>query len=400
METNKAKIKQLLQRYKEGACTTEEIKALYEALSLDANAQLDEILVESLLEERYEVTDQQERLDRVFADIQTQITPSIPKRRLSRMLWPLATAAVLFLVFSISIYSYFSKPVVPDEPTFTQQDADVAPAPGTNKATLKLANGDVVSLQDDQSGIVMGGDITYTDGKSVRQQTGRGHDGPVDRTKLMYELSTPQGGTYQITLSDGTKVWLNAGSSLIYPAEFASDQRMVTLLGEGYFEVKKEQNRAFRVRSRDQIVEVLGTSFNVNAYPSNKNINTTLLDGKVKVGDGMQKAIVLKPGQQATYAAGSDIKVAEVNTAVFVGWKNGLFHFEETPLREALQQIGRWYDLDVQYQGTVTSSYFYGQMERNKPLKDVLEILEAGGIRFKLQMANGQRVLEVMSSKK
>nr|WP_281358878.1 FecR family protein [Sphingobacterium prati] len=214
----------------------------------------------------------------------------------------------------------------------------------------------------------------------------------------MLELTTPLGGMYQITLPDGTKVWLNAASSLKYPMSFAKNERKVILLGEAFFEVTKDNSRPFKVLSKGQEIEVLGTAFNVNAYPENTMIKTTLITGKVKLSNDNHATlpIYLKPGQQSANTNSGNIRVANVDTAPFTAWKDGLFYFDETPLPDALQQIGRWYNVEVRYKAEVPQTHFYGRIKRSKPLREVLEVLEEGGLHFELSKSQEKNILFVI----
>jgi len=273
--------------------------------------------------------------------------------------------------------------------------------PGGNSATLRLADGTLLQLKKQASGIVMGDHITYENGESVgttiydKQGTG------VDPSKVLLELTTPLGGMYQITLPDGTKVWLNAASSLKYPMSFAKNERKVTLVGEAFFEVTKDRSRPFKVLSKGQEIEVLGTEFNVNAYPENESIKTTLITGKVKLSNDNHALppMYLKPGQQSINTDGRDIRIANVDVAPYIAWKEGLFYFDETPISDALRQIGRWYNVEVRYKSNLPQTHFYGRIKRSKPLREVLEVLEESGLRFELSKDRGNTILFVIPQK-
>ncbi len=255
------------------------------------------------------------------------------------------------------------------------QHADILP--GGNKAVLTLADGRIIDLDSSQSGIIVGNQITYESGDTVVSV----EDGP--QTDRNLRLTTPKGGIYQITLSDGTKVWLNAESTLQYPAQFAKDKRMVFLTGEGYFDVAKDSKRSFVVATDGQAVQVLGTQFNVTAYPNELQTKTTLIEGKVRVSN-MKSGIehVLMPGQQGI-TADDDTEVKNVATEQFTAWKDGYFRFDETPFPEVLEQLARWYDIEIVYQKTPTKT-FSGKMKRDARFSSVLDFLEGSGIRFRL----------------
>jgi ferric-dicitrate binding protein FerR (iron transport regulator) len=189
-------------------------------------------------------------------------------------------------------------------------------------------------------------------------------------------MTTPTGGQYKLTLPDGSKVWLNAASSITYPAAFVGKERTVTIKGEVYFEVAKNENMPFHVKANNITVDVLGTNFNIMAYEDEPAIKTTLITGAIKVNGHL-----LKPGQQAVNERITDnADIEEV-----VAWKNGLFEFNQQPIVSIMQQISRWYDVDIQYQGAIKSKTFTGQISRYADITTVLKMMElTGGIHFKV----------------
>ncbi|HEY9195949.1 MAG TPA: FecR domain-containing protein, partial [Mucilaginibacter sp.] len=256
-------------------------------------------------------------------------------------------------------------------------------APGSNKAILTLANGKKISLTDarkgqiiNQQGILISktasGQLVYTivdDGKT-------GANSPAE---MQYNtMETPRGGQFQLLLPDGTRVWLNAASSLKYPVNFtASSERKVELSGEAYFEVTHNKERPFRVVTSRQVVEVLGTHFNVNAYADEPNTKTTLLEGAVKVTGGANTAL-LKPGQEANLT--DNFKVADVDTDEAIAWKNGYFRFDDERLETIMRKISRWYNVDVVYQDNdVKDDLFAAVTTRFADISTLLKIMEQTG---------------------
>lgn len=421
METNKSKIDQLLQKYKEGNCSLEEIEWLQHALStadIDGQDAIDQAIVANLLQpssaEKMSQSRQKIMLENIKEQIQRGVEDSdeasdigagsmvpMQKKTIFSIRWPYWTAAacLLLFVFSMVFQRQRPSPVQVDSNLAGIQDTrtDIA-QPGGNRATLRLADGTLLELDKHASGIVMGEGITYENGKSIAAATLGKQGMTVDPSKVMLELTTPLGGMYQITLPDGTKVWLNAASSLKYPMSFAKNERKVILLGEAFFEVTKDSSRPFKVLSKGQEIEVLGTAFNVSAYPENTTIKTTLITGKVKLSNDNRasKAIYLQPGQQSTNGNSGNIQVANVDTAPFTAWKDGLFYFDETPLPDALQQIGRWYNVEVRYKAEVPQTHFYGRIKRSKPLREVLDVLEEGGLHFELSKSQEKNILFVI----
>ncbi len=405
METNKSKIDQLLQKYKEGNCSLEEIEWLQHALSAtdigDQDA-IDQAIVASLLQPSSAGKMSESRQKIVLGNIKKQIQQGTEERDKPKfsIVWPYwaAAACLLLFIFTMLFWQQQTSPVQADINLVRMQDTTgVVVKPGGNSATLRLANGTLLELDKQASGIVMGESITYENGKSIAAAALDKQGMAADPSKVVLELATPLGGIYQITLPDGTKVWLNAGSSLKYPMSFAKNERRVSLEGEAFFEVTKDSARPFKVLSKGQEIEVLGTAFNVNAYPDNTAIKTTLVNGKVKLSNDKRysEVIYLLPGQQSTNTNNGKIQLANVDTAPFTAWKEGLFYFDETPLSDALQQIGRWYNVEVKYKGEVPQTHFYGRIKRSKPLRDVLDVLEEGGLRFELSKSDEKNILYV-----
>jgi len=256
--------------------------------------------------------------------------------------------------------------------------------PGGNRATLMLADGRVVDLSETQSGIVIADEITYLDGTTISDDQ--------KQTAGVQEmvLSTPKGGTYQITLADGSKVWLNAQSTLKYPNRFIEGERVVYLDGEGYFEVasmqdEQHQHVPFKVVTDSQTIEVLGTKFNVSAFPDEQETKTTLVEGSVRLSLLSHPAsVVLHPGQQSVLL-GATFDTREVNTYQYTAWKDGYFYFKKTPLEEVLRVVCRWYDVEVEYQNGIPSDQFGGQIKRDVTLRGLIEILQVSNINIKLE---------------
>jgi transmembrane sensor len=316
--------------------------------------------------------------------------------RSSKLKRILSYAAALFLLFSLGITSrhfLYKKPMV-SHLAMHKQDIP----PGTNKATLILADGSKIALDEAKRGKIASQenvDIDKTqNGQLIYSVTGdvqtAGTPAPAN-VMAMNTIITPRGGQYTVILPDGTKVWINAASSLKYPTAFTGSERRVELTGEAYFEVAKNAAKPFFVRSASQTVEVLGTHFNINSYTDEKTIKTTLLEGSVKVtGNTGSQMVRLKPGQQAV-GTGKELKVisdADIDEAI--AWKNGKFMFRDTELRNIMRQLSRWYDVDVEYQGTITERHYRGRVSRDVPVSQVFEILKTSGVNFTI---NGRKII-------
>lgn len=242
--------------------------------------------------------------------------------------------------------------------------------PGGRQAVLKLPDGREIPLSKDQDGVVFGEQIAYLDGTELAE-VNFGAAGQV--ASLVME--TPRGGTYQVTLSDGTRVWLNAESRLIYPTRFDGDARNVELEGEAFFEVSSS-TKPFFVQSSDQIIEVLGTEFNISAYGDNLQTTTTLVSGSVSLQNRQSAQVrTLEPGEQAIVRE-DKVGVRTVDVADYTAWKDGLFVFNDTPLLEVLGQLQRWYGVDLKDE-VVPDLHFKGGIRRDVPLSQVLAMLEA-----------------------
>jgi transmembrane sensor len=302
-------------------------------------------------------------------------------------IWPrVAVAASIALLLGTGIF-YFTKP--------KEQIIQVAAkqqeiAPGGNRGILTLSNGkqiilanisakDTIAKEGEEVTIKMGanGVITYVINPDA--------DTSKEDPNSFNTLSTPTGGQYNIVLADGTKVYLNTVSSIKYPTQFNSDQRVVELEGEAYFEVAKNKNKPFIVKSANQTIEVLGTHFNVHAYNNETVVKTTLLEGSVAVTYKNEKS-VLKPGQQSSVSDNfTKIKIREVDTEATIAWKNGRFKFDNADLKTVMKQLERWYGIKVEYRGDVSDVRFNGGTFMNKNLSEVLKVLELSDIKFKVE---------------
>jgi transmembrane sensor len=247
--------------------------------------------------------------------------------------------------------------------------------PGGNKATLVLGDGSRVNLEATQNGV-----IRKVAGTLIDKQDGqlRYNVSAAGLAPEMNTIQTPRGGQYRVILPDGTKVWLNAASSLTYPTAFTGGDRAVQLKGEAYFEVADNKNKPFKVMVASMQVNVLGTHFNVMAYEDESAIRTTLLEGAVTVTNG-EGSHLLKPGQEGRFDRSSDaFRLLDVNAQEAVAWKNGVFQFGGASIETVMREIVRWYDVDVEYQGR-TNEHFRGTISRSVNASEVFKMLELTG---------------------
>ncbi len=255
-------------------------------------------------------------------------------------------------------------------------------SPGSNKAVLTLANGSKIILDSAHNGILAkqsGSTVTKTDSGQLAYTIDKSRTS--EKSDLIEEniLSTPRGGQYQLVLPDGTKVWLNAASSIVYPTAFVGKERKVSISGEVYFEVAHNASKPFFVSVNKMDVEVLGTHFNINAYTDESSMNTTLLEGSVKVTYNNQ-AKLLKPGQQSQ-VAGKSINIEENADLDYVmAWRNGEMELAHGDVKKLFREISRWYDVDVEYRGVVPEGQFAASIKRNLPLSNLLNVLNAYGV--------------------
>ena len=322
---------------------------------------------------------------------QSAIQPVTPVRK---MKW-LHIAAAFIILIGISVY-FFNRntsnrstndEIVKIEPV---QELNNDVLPGGDKAILTLANGSQIVLDSAANGIVAQQGNTevmkLANGQLVYKEAGD------QANEVLYNtMVTPHGGQYRLMLPDGSRVWLNAVSSIRFPTAFTGKERTVEITGEAYFEIAKDLSRPFRVLVRPHSgngvmeVAVLGTHFNINAYKDEPAIKTTLLEGSVKVSMSTSLTIT-KPGQQAQLNNSEIIKVInDADVAEAVAWKDGRFEFNDADLKTIMRQVMRWYDVDVEYQGNLPDRYFTANISRNKTLSGVLTILKLSDVDFKLE---------------
>ncbi len=308
--------------------------------------------------------------DRVGARLAAEVAPSAP-----RMIWRpyytiIAIAAAILL--AIATFIYLGNYRLAN--SITGQSIAMDVNPGTNRATLTLSDGRTIDLSTTANG-----NVVTQDGLKINK-TAEGqiaYDG--NGSASTNTVATPNGGQYQVRLPDGTKVWLNAASSISYATDLAtSAKRVVQLSGEAYFEVAHDRTRPFIVASKEQQVQVHGTKFNVNGYGDRQGTITTLAEGSVEVFVA-RKSELLVPGQQSVLK-GSSLKLQQADMETALAWKNGNIIFKSARLEEIMQQITRWYDIEVVYEGKIRDRVFTGGISRNSKLSVLLNILNNSGI--------------------
>lgn len=317
-------------------------------------------------------------------------------------------AASLFLMLTAGLLLFIkpaekSKKTIPVDNSVVMNKPELDVAPGGNKAMLTLADGTQIALDDVSTGKIAsqeGINITKTaDGQLIYTRTDSVSSKQQFEQNQINTISTPKGGQYQVNLPDGSKVWLNAASTLKFPTRFAPDERLVELTGEAYFEIASRMGKGgqlpFKVVSAEagkhQVVEVLGTHFNINAYANERVMKTTLIEGSVKVTNMNEQASnMLKPGQQAILKA-NYIKISAVDIEEVMAWKHGHFRFNNLKLPEIMKQLERWYNVEVNY-ADMPQTRYQGFISKNVTLSQVLDMLElTGNLSFNIKdVTNGQ----------
>ena len=383
----KERLLYLMDRYFQGACTDEERRELAQYINTEQN----ESLLKEALDDTWERFQPESPMPeamsgRIQAALQNASTPVVPMKARR---WRIGAAAAAVLLLLAAGTFWLSRERVREQP----QQAQVLTvpvqvvAPGGNKAVLTLGDGTVIALDSSDNGVLaQQGNVEVV--KLANGQLAYEPLGHASDEILFNTMRTPRGGEYRLTLPDGSRVWLNAASSITYPTAFKGEIREVSITGEAYFEVASQAGMPFRVKTGEMVIEVLGTHFNVNAYTEEKTIRTTLLEGAVKVRAGGREAL-LKPRQQAGLRADGVLSVKDdVNVEEVVAWKNGLFQFQDADMHAVMRQLEKWYDVKAIYEGEVPDRSFGGTIQRSLPLADVLKILEQNGVRFRLEGRN------------
>lgn len=373
--------RRLIEKYLDGNASKEEEEQL---LNFFNSFQSDEGWDETLLGNKQQLE------DKMLGRLQNAVSRPDDQHGIIRLLsFKRVAAAVIFLLTMSSVVYFVCKktaqqPLAVNKAVITH-DVD----PGGNKATLTLSDGSTYVLDSAKDGILVknknisikkekDGQIMYMvdAGKNIDTEAG-----------AFNTMTTKTGGQYQLLLADGTKVWLNSESSLKYPIAFKGSQRNVELTGEAYFEVAKNAAMPFNVKVNNMEVRVLGTHFNIMAYNNETSIKTTLLEGAVKLSVGNQSN-VLKPGQQGMVNKSGQIKVVETDGERAIAWKNGYFVFDRSNIQEIMNQLSRWYDTKVIYEGKIPDDEYVGKIARNVKLSQVLHILELSNVHFKIENKN------------
>jgi ferric-dicitrate binding protein FerR (iron transport regulator) len=309
------------------------------------------------------------------------ITP-VHRVHFLRTAWSRYAAAVLLVIAATVVTFWLNNHTKKSNPLATKT-INQQILPGTNKATLILADGTTIALDTRANGAIArqgnvkiikpsGGQIVYT------------LTGQRQSEVMMNTISTPRGGQYQLTLPDGTKAWLNAESSITYPAVFTGAERRVDIQGEVYLEIAPNSKQPFKATTSGTEIQVLGTSFNVNAYTNEKSVKTTLVEGSVKLITS-EGSLLLKPGQQGETISGNIKLIKDASISEALAWKNGFFNLQNADLQTVMRQLERWYDIEVKYEGPIPVVTFKGEMDRGMSLSSIRQSFSDLGIATRLE---------------
>lgn len=346
---DKDKLQELLKKYRAGTASAEEIRIIYSFYVHKAKRPAHAL--------------DEQGLDKHLDSLAKRLFPKTIKRF---TIWKYVAAAAILICSSITIYPYLQRSLT-EENKQASSRLFATIKPGHDQATLRLSDGRIIALGEQDKLINTNGTLKF--GQDVL-------DLQANQNQLI-TLETPQGGQFQVQLEDGTKIWLNAGSTVTYPAKFSSQERLVTLKGEAYFEVAHNPNKPFKVHVNHDEIQVLGTGFNIQSYKENLTPVTTLIHGKVKVirkTNVQDQSLILEPGQQTV--ANTNLQKAKIDINGIVAWKNGLFSFKRSSVKTIVSQLERWYNIEfVVDQAIAENRLITGEIPRNVNLDDVMQIL-------------------------
>ena len=342
---------------------------------------------EEVYAEIKKIRDRTKLLHRDFAPDTEHVLKRIKRERVRqigfRYWWKYAALFILPLSVALVLWQGMKNEAEEEHRQFS-----AVSRPGGERALLKLYNGKTVVLDSTMKSSLIAHEanvrIEMDSNHLLRYSS---HDSiEMANDNKNNELIIPKGGEYQVVLADGTKVWLNSASRLIYPQSFMGKERRVVLSGEAFFDVTHDAERPFVVETSRMNVKVLGTRFNVNDYDDNEEVSTTLVNGSVEIISGDQQAFRLVPGEQA-YGKENELEKREVNVRLYTSWIDGKFLFNNTELEEIAKQISRWYDVEIFFSSeSVKKVRFTGAIVKFKPLEDLVRMIESTSqVRFSVK---------------
>lgn len=373
---NTARLAYLLKAYFDKTATDAEVN---EFMEIAARSEHDDTL-KNLLTELWEQHSSQRK---PFSENQGQamLTAILQKGKVRKLRWLSAAAVIIVFIggYLFIRYNNQSQTIV----QATKQSVPAPIVPGGNKAILTLADGSHIELDSTRHGALGKQGNAYVVNLQSSVLT---YDAGTDHTaKAIYNtLETPKGGQYKLVLADGTKVWLNASSSIRFPVAFNGDTRDVAITGEAYFEVAKDKTKPFTVTAKDAAVKVLGTHFNIMAYDDEKSMITTLVEGSVSVSKGPLQSM-LKPGRQIKVKDEGVLRSGIADMEEVLAWKNGWFQFNSWDIQRIMRQIARWYDVEVVYEGKIPTGHYTGAVSRSNDINEALHVMQADGVGFRIE---------------
>lgn len=400
---NQNRLEELLRLFVDGEISREEYDQLFDYIRLNPddehlNTAIDTVFSNS---KKFSTINSEDR-ESIFQNIirnkhfdsDNQDETDIDPKYSYRLWYQVGVAASIMILLTTGLFFYTNRSPVQQMAVKIIEPKAAVIAPGDDKAILTLSDGSEIILEDAKNGILANqagvsiqktsdGELLYSFSNSAKTVS------PESNENVIYnKIETPVGGKYQVNLPDGSKVWLNSSSSLRFPALFNGNTREVELSGEAYFDVSKNKNKPFKVITKDQIVEVLGTQFNINSYSDEGPIKTTLIEGSVKI-IYKDKVVLLSPGQQFRPME-SAAKVIKADTEEVVAWKDGYFVFKNEDIQSIMRKLSRWYNVEVSYSGNIPDVGFGGNISRSKDISEVLDVLQlTDAIHFKVE---GRRI--------
>ncbi|HWK03572.1 MAG TPA: FecR domain-containing protein [Puia sp.] len=384
---NKERLKFLHQQFLSGNLSAKDLEELFDYFQTADEQILKQLISQELNLNEQDLPAAREEeivLGRVHTRLKRHLKPEKQEQSIGRNIeiYRIMLAASVLICFCIGVYYSTQKHTITK---VTTQTSLVDIKPGSAKALLKLDNGTKINLDDTHSGLVtqQGNVIVAKNGKGELIYQNK-NKSMATSAVLFNEITTPRGGNYSITMSDGTFAMLDAQSSIKFPVNFTGNERLVEITGQVYFEVKHIYNQPFKVKVNGQVIEDLGTKFNINAYSDEPNLTTTLIEGSIRVSKETE-SVLLKPGEQAiTDFNKGHILVQPVDVNEFIAWKNGEISFKNGTIEEIMRQVSRWYDVDVHYEGRLPARKFVGGISKNADLSNLLKILEFNNVHSKV----------------
>ncbi len=376
----------LFRAYYNGTANEKQVDEVLKLLQTKTDHEISELLKEIWMDQEvnqsfFNDNKRKEILGKIL--VSKQQKENLYKLQPKTMVIPLVAklfAAAVVVILAFSVFFLLNKN---DKETFDSTNVLVNQndiPPGREGAILTLSDGQVVLLDTAQNGILaQQGSLQIIKNNGQIQYSGQ------SSSEVLYNtMTTPNGRQYNLVLADGSKVWLNAASSVNFPTSFPGDERKVSITGEAYFEIAHNPSKPFIVSVKGVEINVLGTKFNVMAYTDEGVIKATLLEGKISVQNNSDKNL-LSPGQQAEIKKGEMFINNNVSIEEAIAWKNGAFYFQSVDIINLMRQVARWYDVEVVYSGEKPKDRFTGSISRNVNLSQFLKMLEYSDVNFKIQ---------------